>query len=53
MTISHNRCVPLALSAALMLTAMPAAQAQVVMKFATLTLNDVQHEYIKVFKAEI
>ena len=29
------------------------SQAQVVMKFATLTLNDMQHEYIKVYKAEL
>jgi TRAP-type C4-dicarboxylate transport system substrate-binding protein len=29
------------------------SQAQVVMKFATLTLNDVQHEYIKVYKEEL
>ncbi len=30
-----------------------ASHAQVVMKFATLTLNDVQHEYIKVYKEEL
>lgn len=31
----------------------PALAQQITMKFATLTLNDVQHEYIKNFKAEI
>ena len=29
------------------------AQQQITMKFATLTLNDVQHEYIKAYKEEI
>ncbi len=34
----------------LALTASP-SQAQTVMKFATLTINDMQHEYIKWYKA--
>ena len=29
------------------------SQAQIVMKFATLTLNDMQHEYIKIYKTEL
>lgn len=29
------------------------AQQPIVMKFATLTINDVQHEYMKNFKAEL
>ena len=39
-------------AAGVALTAVP-SQAQVVMKFATLTINDVQHEYIKVYKEEL
>ena len=39
-------------AAGLMFAAGP-SQAQVVMKFATLTINDVQHEYIKVYKEEL
>jgi TRAP-type C4-dicarboxylate transport system substrate-binding protein len=41
-----------AATAAIALAASP-SQAQVVMKFATLTLNDMQHEYIKVYKTEL
>jgi TRAP-type C4-dicarboxylate transport system substrate-binding protein len=39
--------------AGLMLGPAPARAQDFVMKFATLTLNDLQHEYIKVFKREI
>ncbi len=51
----HVRFVS-ALSGAVALACLSAgapAHAQTVMKFATLTLNDMQHEYIKVFKQEI
>jgi TRAP-type C4-dicarboxylate transport system substrate-binding protein len=41
-----------AAAAGLILAAGP-SHGQVVMKFATLTLNDVQHEYIKVYKEEL
>jgi TRAP-type C4-dicarboxylate transport system substrate-binding protein len=39
--------------AAAVVAAAPAQAQQFVMKFATLTLNDIQHEYIKLFKAEV
>ena len=43
----------IALAMAFALAAGPSYAQQVVMKFATLTLNDMQHEYIKVYKTEI
>ena len=50
----HLRRLAAATLAVAALTTAPAlAQQQIVMKFATLTLNDVQHEYIKNYKAEI
>jgi TRAP-type C4-dicarboxylate transport system substrate-binding protein len=39
--------------AAAALMAGPSYAQQIVMKFATLTLNDMQHEYIKLYKAEL
>lgn len=42
-----------ALAVAAALVTAPAQAQQLTMKFATLTLNDVQHEYIKQFKTEI
>jgi TRAP-type C4-dicarboxylate transport system substrate-binding protein len=43
----------LPLAAALALSAGPAPAQEINMKFATQTLNDLQHEYIKLFKTEI
>jgi TRAP-type C4-dicarboxylate transport system substrate-binding protein len=45
-------CAAILASSALLPTG-PAAAQQIVMKFATQTLNDMQHEYIKVYKAEL
>jgi C4-dicarboxylate-binding protein DctP len=42
-----------AIGAALVLTAAPAGAQEFVMKFATQTINDLQHEYIKVYKREL
>ncbi len=39
--------------AGLALAAGPSQAQQITMKFATLTINDVQHEYIKTYKTEI
>jgi TRAP-type C4-dicarboxylate transport system substrate-binding protein len=39
--------------AALVLTAAPSRAQEIVMKFATQTINDMQHEYIKVYKTEL
>jgi TRAP-type C4-dicarboxylate transport system substrate-binding protein len=50
------QCVSAALlvgTAALLATGTSWSQQQIVMKFATLTINDVQHEYMKNFKAEL
>ena len=47
------RCTATLLFAAGLLTASPVTAQQVVMKFSTQTLNDMQHEYIKVYKAEL
>ena len=44
--------MPARVAAAALCLAAP-AQAQIVMKFATLTINDVQHEYIKLYKEEL
>lgn len=43
----------LTLVAALVLGAEPSRAQEFTMKFATQTINDVQHEYIKVYKAEL
>jgi TRAP-type C4-dicarboxylate transport system substrate-binding protein len=43
----------MACSLAMVLAAGPASAQNFSMKFATQTLNDLQHEYMKVFKAEI
>lgn len=49
-----GRLAVAALATAFAFAAAPShAQQQIVMKFATLTLNDMQHEYIKVYKTEI
>jgi C4-dicarboxylate-binding protein DctP len=40
-------------AAAVALVPTPSRAQQITMKFATLTINDVQHEYIKTYKAEI
>jgi TRAP-type C4-dicarboxylate transport system substrate-binding protein len=59
MTIIHSRTelrrtILAALGVAAASLASAPAQAQsITMKFATLTLNDVQHEHLKLFKAEI
>ena len=43
----------LALIAAFAVTAIPARAQDFTLKFATQTINDVQHEYMKVFKTEL
>src|ERR1700716_4374743 len=43
----------LAVAAGLMLAGAPARAQDFTMKFATQTLNDMQHEYIKVYKTEL
>jgi TRAP-type C4-dicarboxylate transport system substrate-binding protein len=43
----------MAVAAAVLITGPSWAQQQIVMKFATLTINDVQHEYMKNFKTEL
>ena len=43
----------LAVAAGLMLACVPARAQDFTMKFATQTLNDMQHEYIKVYKTEL
>lgn len=43
----------LALLAAALLSAAPARAQEFTMKFATLTINDVQHEFIKMYKTEL
>jgi TRAP-type C4-dicarboxylate transport system substrate-binding protein len=48
-----RRLVALAGAAVIGLAASGPAHAQTVMKFATLTINDMQHEYIKLYKEEI
>src|SRR5512132_4540017 len=40
-------------AASLMIAAAPSQAQEVVMKFATQTINDMQHEYIKVYKTEL
>jgi TRAP-type C4-dicarboxylate transport system substrate-binding protein len=40
-------------SAALALVATPASAQEIVMKFATQTINDMQHEYMKMYKPEL
>jgi TRAP-type C4-dicarboxylate transport system substrate-binding protein len=53
MAILQRLIVTVALAATAALAAGPSYAQQFVMKFATLTLNDVQHEYMKNFKAEL
>jgi TRAP-type C4-dicarboxylate transport system substrate-binding protein len=49
-----RRLIPAIIAAVgALLAAAPSSAQQVTMKFATLTLNDVQHENLKLFKAEI
>src|SRR5262245_14039389 len=43
----------LGIAGALALLATPAAAQDFKMKFATLTINDIQHEYLKMYKAEL
>src|SRR5436189_3383765 len=40
-------------AAALAMVSLPVAAQEFTLKFATQTLNDMQHEYIKVFKTEL
>ena len=50
----HRVLVPsLAIVAGLMLAGAPARAQDFTMKFATQTINDMQHEYIKVYKTEL
>src|SRR5712691_6974804 len=44
---------PFALAVGLVASAGPARAQDFVMKFATQTINDMQHEYIKVYKTEL
>ena len=53
MAILQRLIVTAALAATAALAVGPSYAQQFVMKFATLTLNDVQHEYMKNFKAEL
>jgi TRAP-type transport system periplasmic protein len=43
----------IAVAAAVVVAAPPSRAQEFTMKFATLTINDVQHEFIKLFKAEL
>jgi TRAP-type transport system periplasmic protein len=45
--------VPALAAVALLIAAAPSRAQEVVMKFATQTINDMQHEYIKVYKTEL
>ena len=48
----HVRLLAGAVAAAVLCFTTP-ADAQITMKFATLTINDMQHEYIKIYKDEL
>jgi len=50
---SRERLALATLAAGAMFVASPACAQEFVMKFATQTINDVQHEFIKIYKAEL
>src|SRR3954470_15408498 len=51
--LALGRHLALAVVAAAVFAAAPSHAQQVTMKFATQTINDVQHEFIKVYKTEL
>src|SRR5262245_65490657 len=54
MTIPHHAsAVTAAMVAGLVLAPQPSRAQEFTMKFATQTINDMQHEYIKVYKTEL
>jgi TRAP-type transport system periplasmic protein len=52
-TGGQGECVLAALTAAAVLASSPSRAQEFTMKFATQTINDMQHEYIKVYKTEL